>query len=180
MEALLKVALCRVIKHITFSHSLCTIADPKLRIATQFLLSVSFAAGVHFIDMSGVTTVPPSRFSHCFTVPIVNDNIYNIQGTDFTGVISTTDPAVRLDSAPFPIHINDDDGREHFASSSAAHCLTLLSLPISVPLSLSLSPSPSLSPYLPPSPLFPLPPFPSSSHSIRFPDHLLSVGIHRL
>ena len=58
--------------------------------------------------MSSVTTI--SAFAHCFVIPIVDNNIYDIGGRDFSASLSSSDAAVRVDSRTVTIHIVENDG----------------------------------------------------------------------
>ena len=66
-------------------------------------------AGAHYVNSSGVTSIAPVG-RPCFTVPIINNNIYDVEGADFTGTLYTSDPSVRITDDTFRIHVRDNDG----------------------------------------------------------------------
>ena len=49
--------------------------------------------------------------SYCFPLNIVNNEIYDIHGTDFSATFYTSDPAVVFDANTMSIQLNDNDGR---------------------------------------------------------------------
>ena len=69
-------------------------------------------AGIHYVNSSGVTSIarvgPP-----CFTVPIIDNDIYDVEGVDFTGTLYTSDPAIQITDDTFHIHVFDNDGMCH-------------------------------------------------------------------
>ena len=71
-----------------------------------------YTAGVHYVNSSGVTSVAPVG-RPCFTVPIINNAIYDVDGTDFTGTLYTSDPAIKITQDTFHIHVLDNDGMRH-------------------------------------------------------------------
>jgi hypothetical protein len=77
--------------------------------------------GLHFDSSRSLLAITVNHqlpTGHCFGVRIINNNVYDVADMEFTGTLSTADPAVRLNPSTFSIRIRDDDAASLIISFS--------------------------------------------------------------
>ena len=69
-------------------------------------------AGVHyFVNTSGVITIaPPPHGNPCTQVRIMDNDVFDIDGRDFSATLYSSDPSVQITEDTYLIHIGDNDG----------------------------------------------------------------------
>ena len=76
------------------------------------LQSVSHTAGVHYGNVSRAVHVEPGSGTRypCTTLPIINNDVYDVGGREFYVMLVSSDQSVRFMDTSVTIHILDDDG----------------------------------------------------------------------
>ena len=76
-----------------------------------YMHTQTHTVGEHYEDTSKVATIRPMSASYCFSLLIINNDIYDINGRDFTATIYTSDSAVVIQDDIISLHIIDNDGK---------------------------------------------------------------------